>query len=72
MTVPRIRAWRVDPLNTTGWTGTGHLNGPLAVRPGSRPTVAPYPIPHRQFDQHPDRQFTPSLTIASFVAPDPA
>jgi len=31
-----------------------------------------YPIPHRQLDQHPDRQFTPSLTIASFVAPDPA
>jgi hypothetical protein len=72
MTVLRIRACRVDPLNTTGWAGTGHLGGPLAVRPGSRPTVAPYPIPHRQLDQHPDRQFTPSLTIASFVASRPA
>jgi hypothetical protein len=72
MTVLRIRVLRVDPLNTIGWAGIGYLSGPLAVRPGSRPTVAPYPIPHRQIDQHPDRRFTPSLTIASFVATRPA
>jgi hypothetical protein len=72
MTVLRIRVLGVDPLNATGWAGIGYLSGPLAVRPGSRPTVAPYPIPHRQLDQHPDRRFTPGLTIASFVASRPA
>jgi Family of unknown function (DUF5519) len=71
MTVLRIRVMRVDPLDTTGWAGTSYLSGPLATRPGSRPVVAPYPIPHRQIDQHPGRQFTPSLTIASFVASRP-
>jgi Family of unknown function (DUF5519) len=30
--------------------------------------VARYPIPHGQLDQLPDPHFTPSLTIASFVA----
>jgi hypothetical protein len=67
----RIRAWRVDPFDTRGWSGTGHLICPLGVRPGSRPTIAPYPIPHRQIDQHPDPQFTPNLTIAAFVASRP-
>jgi Family of unknown function (DUF5519) len=69
--VLRIEAWHVDRFDTTGWAGTGHLSGSLAVRPGPRPTVAPYPIPHRQIDQHPDPQFTPNLTIASFVASRP-
>jgi hypothetical protein len=58
-------------MDTTGWAGTGHLTGPLAVRAGSRPTIAPYPIPHRQIDQYPDPQFTPDLTIAAFVASRP-
>lgn len=72
MDLLRIRAWRVDPFDTTGWAGTGHLTGPLPVRQGPRPAVARYPIPHRQLDQLPDHRFTPSLTVASFVAARPA
>jgi len=71
MSALRIRAWRVDPFDTTGWSGRGHLAGPLPVRPGSRPTVARYPVPHRQLDQFPDPQFVSGLTIASFVAARP-
>jgi len=71
MSVLRIRAWRVDPFDTTGWNGSGQLAGPLPERPGSRPTVARYPIPHRQLDQYPDPHFTSGLTIASFVAARP-
>jgi len=71
MSALRIRAWRVDPFDTTGWSGSGHLAGPLPVRPGSRPTVARYPVPHRQLDQFPDPQFVSGLTIASFVAARP-
>jgi hypothetical protein len=71
MSALRIKAWRVDPLDTTGWSGSGHLTGPLPVRPGSRPTVARYPVPHRQLDQYPDPQFASGLTIASFVAARP-
>jgi len=33
--------------------------------------VAHYPIPHRQLDQFPDQDFTPTLTVASFVATRP-
>ena len=72
MAVLRARAWRFDPFDTKGLTGTGHLADPLPVRPGPRPRVAHYPIPHRQLDQFPDPQFTPALTIASFAASRPA
>jgi Family of unknown function (DUF5519) len=72
MSALRIRAWRVDPFDTTGLSGSGHLTGPLAVRPGLQPTVARYPVPHRQLDQYPDPHFTSGLTIASFVAARPA
>jgi len=71
MAVLRARAWRVDPLDTTAFVGTGHLTGPLPNRPGRRPTVAGYPIPHRQLDQFPDQRFTPALSVASFVAAPP-
>lgn len=71
MLVLRIRAWRVDPFDTTAWSRNGHLTGPLPVLPGPRPTVAPYPVPHRQLDQHPDPHFASGLTIASFVAARP-
>ena len=71
MAVLRAQAWRFDPFDTTGLTGTGHLTGPLPARPGLRPKVAHYPIPHRQLDQFPDPEFTSTLTIASFVATRP-
>jgi hypothetical protein len=71
MAVVRARVWRVDPFDTTRLTGTGHLAAPLPVRPGPRPQVAPYPIPHRQLDQFPAPGFTSPLTIASFVATRP-
>jgi len=71
MAVLRARTWRVDPFDTTGLTGAGHLTGPLPVRAGPRPTVAHYPIPHRQLDQFPAPEFASTLTIASFVAPRP-
>ena len=35
MELLRIRAWRVDPFDITGWAGTGHLTGPLPVRQGA-------------------------------------
>ena len=71
MAVVRARVWRVDPFDTSGLTGSGHLTGPLPLRPGPRPKVAPYPIPHRQLDQFPGPEFTSTLTIASFVATRP-
>lgn len=71
MAVLRARAWRFDPFDTTGLAGAGHLADPLPVRPGPRPRVAHYPIPHRQLDQFPDPEFAPTLTIASYVASRP-
>jgi len=71
MAVLRARGWRFDPFDTTGLAGTGYLTGPLPERSGPRPRVAHYPIPHRQLDQFPDPEFTPTLTIASFVATRP-
>jgi hypothetical protein len=68
MAVLRVRTLRFDPFDTAALTGSGHLTDPLPVRPGLRPRVAHYPIPHRQLDQFPDPEFTPTLTIASFVA----
>jgi len=69
--VLRARTWRVDPFDTTGSTGTGHLTDPVPERAGPRPRVAHYPIPHRQLDQFPDSGFASTLTIASFVGTRP-
>jgi|SRR5882757_5327975 len=72
MAALRASTWRVDPFDTAGFTGTGHLAGPLPERAGPRPEVAHYPIPHRQLDQLPGPGFVSDLTIASFVAARPA
>jgi Family of unknown function (DUF5519) len=71
MAVLRALTWRVDPFATRGVTGIRHLTDPLPVRAGPRPAVAHYPIPHRQLDQFPDRGFTTTLTVASFVGSRP-
>ena len=71
MAVLRARTWRVDPFDSSGLTGPGHLGDPLPERAGPRPAVAPYPIPHRQLDQFPEPGFVSALTVASFVATRP-
>ncbi|MCZ4517387.1 DUF5519 family protein [Rhodococcus ruber] len=54
---------RRDPLRVDGTSGTG-LHWPLEHRPGPRPSIAPYPIPHRQLTDRGTRALIERLTAA--------
>jgi hypothetical protein len=71
MSALRLRAATVDPRDTRGLTGVGHLRHELPRRVGPRPRVAPYPIPHRQLDQRPEPPLNPPLTATRLASRDP-
>ena len=54
---------RRDPLRVDGSSGTG-LHWQLEHRPGRRPSVAPYPIPHRQLTDRATHALIERLTAA--------
>jgi hypothetical protein len=62
-----LRLRKADPITTKVYAAqiramraTGHL-GPLPSRLGARPTIAPWPIPHRQLDQFPGPEIRAAL-----------
>lgn len=65
LVVTWLRLRKRDPLDTGGYPGPravgAQLSGPLPARRGTRPRIAPYPVPHRQLDQIPDREFRANI-----------
>jgi hypothetical protein len=62
-----LRLHKADPITTTvydaqiGTPGAAAHLGPLPIRRGPRPTIAPWPIPHRQLDQFPGPEIRAAL-----------
>jgi hypothetical protein len=62
-----LRLRKADPMTTTvydpqiGTPGAAAHLGPLPSRRGPRPTIAPWPIPHRQLDQFPGPEIRVAL-----------
>ncbi|WP_052077573.1 luciferase domain-containing protein [Rhodococcoides fascians] len=54
---------RRDALRVDGTSGTG-MHWQLERRPGPRPTIAPYPIPHRQLNDRGTSALTERLIAA--------
>ena len=62
-----LRLRKADPITTKvydaqiGALGAAAHLGPLPRRHGPRPTIAPWPIPHRQLDQFPGSEIRAAL-----------
>src|SRR5580693_4644031 len=67
LTTSYLRLRKADPITTKvydaqiGAPGDVPHLGPLPSRPGPRPMIAPWPIPHRQLDQFPEPEMRAAL-----------